>query len=81
MLLLIAAASSPIEQTPWWSCITTEVRRLEPSGERPRDIAIAAMDECHSSEPALGPQLMIKVREKMVGKAAARVVELRASRR
>lgn len=78
MLLALALAATPIEQTAWWECLKKEAARLEPSGERPRDIAVAAIDACHSNEPALGTQLMLRVRKKMVGKVASEVVRLRS---
>ena len=82
MLLALLLATSPIEQTPYWGCLEHNVARLEVSGERPRDVAYAAIDACHSKEPTgLNPRLMEKIREKLVPKLAARVVEIRASRR
>ena len=78
--LALAASVPPIEQTAWWGCLTNGITKLERSGEKPRDIATAALDMCHSSEPELGPQLMMRIRAKVADRLVARVVEIRAAR-
>jgi hypothetical protein len=81
LLAFLAVMATPIEETPYWHCLDTSVVKLEKSGERPRDVAAAAIEECHSAEPRdLGINLRMKIREKLIPKLAARVVEIRASR-
>jgi hypothetical protein len=87
MLLALAATASPFEQSPWWHCLRKETVRLERSGEKPRDVAIAAMDRCRSAESDYaathnyGLALMRAMRPKVEDRVVAMVVELRADRK
>ncbi len=87
MLLYLAAAASPIEQTPWWSCIKKETVRLERSGERPRDIAIATMQACRAAEQdyaveqGFGLSLMMKLRTRLEDRVVSNVVEIRTKKK
>lgn len=87
MLLALAATTSPFEQSLWWHGLRKETVRLERSGEKPRDVAIAAMDQCRSAESDYatthnyGLAFMRAMRPKVEDRVVAMVVELRADRK
>lgn len=86
MLLLLLAAQAaqvdPVERAAYLSCLDKRVVVLERSGERPRDVAAAAVEECHAKEPAFGgTTYTMKVREHLVTKYAAKVVAIRADKK
>lgn len=80
MILALLIQAAPIENTPYWTCLNRNTVRLERSGDEPRDIATAVLEACHTQEPQLAPELMAKVREKLMPKLVAKVVEIRATR-
>jgi hypothetical protein len=80
MLFYLAAQGVPLSQTPYGRCVRDETVKLERSGERPRDIAVAVVDVCHSKEPDYSPQLMKAVREQIEDAIVARVVQIRSER-
>lgn len=77
----VAAQAVPFQQTYYWHCLMRATERLEVSGERPRDVADAALDLCHSQEPDYSPRMAVAMHDVLVEKLADRVVEIRAARR
>lgn len=87
MLALAAAAVVPLAQTPYWRCLETAARKLERSGESPRDIATATLSLCrddrakYAAERNYGANYMLALDEALADKIVAHVVIQRADRK
>jgi hypothetical protein len=87
ILLLVAIQAASIESTPYWTCLDKQAARLERTGERPRDVALATLDLCNeasakfATDHGYGLTLMMKIHDRLIDKVTARVVELRAKRK
>lgn len=79
-VVLLFLAAQTFQQTPYWACLKRETARLERSGERPRDVAGAALDVCHKLEPDWTPAMAGAMHDVLMEKLADQVVEIRAAR-
>jgi len=84
----VASAPSPeFQKTQYWQCVHRRAEKLERSGERPRDVAVAALEACREAEQqwaterGYGPNFMRIIRAHLMDKIIAQVVEIRAKRR
>jgi formyltetrahydrofolate synthetase len=84
LLLAAAGTSAPLMQTDYGRCLERRAGELEPSGERPNDVANAAIQLCsqegqdYARNRNVSIELMDRINALAKNMIAGRIVEIRA---